>query len=577
MAKKIDVNGLDHYHDKVSAMVADEYSSSATYAVGDYCFHAGTLYKCTTAITTAENWTSGHWTAAKLAEDTSELKNALNDLSVSSISTYKETYGMINAQKKWGSISNNYRHIIIPIKSGDSIDVLGNADDYTYIAFLKSYTTPVNGATADLSTATGFNDRIYVGKNASLSYTTPSDANFLFYLVYYSGNVTPQSLKINGYDITKNLANTIVGIENELQTDKFILFDKIAFTQTWESGTFTTRDGSASTNQTETARQRMVQYGKNGIKAILHTDGTFTTNLVLYTDGLLVESKTGYSKSDKVIPANKYFRILLADGTDNTVDISGYTDAQIKTHVSIENSQFYDLINPTVNWCVMGDSIAAGYVSYLDGDTPTYKVDNDLSWAYRVAKKNNWNLTNIAIGGTGWNKATNAEISQGVDTTSAHYVAEHTDFTPFNLVTLSYGINDWKANYNTGTIDGDYTTPTTTIGGMRATIDAIIESNPHCKIIVILPLNCAGYDFNYGSESTNWALGYTLSNSGTLEQFVTALISVCDYYGIQYIDMAHYSCVNRNNLLGCLTDGVHPNAETHEILSRELARKITFA
>lgn len=80
MAKKIDVNGLDHYHDKVSAMLASEYSSSKTYAVGDYCFHAGTLYECTTAITTAENWTAGHWTAAKLAEDTSELKTALDGL-----------------------------------------------------------------------------------------------------------------------------------------------------------------------------------------------------------------------------------------------------------------------------------------------------------------------------------------------------------------------------------------------------------------------------------------------------------------------------------------------------------------
>ena len=79
MAKKIDVNGLDHYHDKVSAMVADEYSSSALYAVGDYCFHAGTLYKCTTPITTAEAWTSGHWTAAKLAEDvTSQSEQILS-------------------------------------------------------------------------------------------------------------------------------------------------------------------------------------------------------------------------------------------------------------------------------------------------------------------------------------------------------------------------------------------------------------------------------------------------------------------------------------------------------------------
>lgn len=80
MAKKIDVNGLDHYHDKVSAMLASEYSSSKTYAVGDYCFHAGTLYECTTAITTAENWTAGHWTAAKLAEDTSALKTALTTI-----------------------------------------------------------------------------------------------------------------------------------------------------------------------------------------------------------------------------------------------------------------------------------------------------------------------------------------------------------------------------------------------------------------------------------------------------------------------------------------------------------------
>lgn len=80
MAKKIDVNGLDHYHEKVSAMVAEAYSSSKTYAVGDYCFHAGTLYKCTTAIATAEAWTSGHWTAAKLADDLSEQSEAITSV-----------------------------------------------------------------------------------------------------------------------------------------------------------------------------------------------------------------------------------------------------------------------------------------------------------------------------------------------------------------------------------------------------------------------------------------------------------------------------------------------------------------
>ena len=83
----IDLNGLGHFKDKENAMVADKYSATKTYAVGDYCYYNGTLYRCTTAITTAEAWTVGHWTAAKLAADVTsqseqigELKNATNGI-----------------------------------------------------------------------------------------------------------------------------------------------------------------------------------------------------------------------------------------------------------------------------------------------------------------------------------------------------------------------------------------------------------------------------------------------------------------------------------------------------------------
>ncbi|MBO4785926.1 MAG: hypothetical protein J5510_02560 [Prevotella sp.] len=41
---------------------APAYDSTATYAVGDYCTYSTKLYKCTTAITTAEPWTAAHWT-----------------------------------------------------------------------------------------------------------------------------------------------------------------------------------------------------------------------------------------------------------------------------------------------------------------------------------------------------------------------------------------------------------------------------------------------------------------------------------------------------------------------------------
>ena len=58
--------------------IADAYSSSATYAVGDYCIYNSQLYRCTTAITTAEAWTAAHWTAVQLGDDVSDLRSALS-------------------------------------------------------------------------------------------------------------------------------------------------------------------------------------------------------------------------------------------------------------------------------------------------------------------------------------------------------------------------------------------------------------------------------------------------------------------------------------------------------------------
>lgn len=55
--------------------LAPDYSSSNTYSVGDYCIHKGSLYRCKTAITTAESWTSAHWTAVAVGTD---IRNSLS-------------------------------------------------------------------------------------------------------------------------------------------------------------------------------------------------------------------------------------------------------------------------------------------------------------------------------------------------------------------------------------------------------------------------------------------------------------------------------------------------------------------
>ena len=65
----------------VMAAIAPTYSGSALYPVGAYAWYNGSLYRCITAITTAEAWTAGHWTAAVLGNDVGDLKSAFDEFS----------------------------------------------------------------------------------------------------------------------------------------------------------------------------------------------------------------------------------------------------------------------------------------------------------------------------------------------------------------------------------------------------------------------------------------------------------------------------------------------------------------
>lgn len=61
----------DAIEDAAGVNIADLYDDTATYNVGDYCVHDGLLYKCNTAIASAEAWTSAHWTRCIVTEEMS--------------------------------------------------------------------------------------------------------------------------------------------------------------------------------------------------------------------------------------------------------------------------------------------------------------------------------------------------------------------------------------------------------------------------------------------------------------------------------------------------------------------------
>ena len=72
-----------------AANFAPTYSTSATYAVGDYVLYNSGLYECNTAITTAEAWTAAHWTAVKVGPELTDLKNAIDDIAGTTTGTNK--------------------------------------------------------------------------------------------------------------------------------------------------------------------------------------------------------------------------------------------------------------------------------------------------------------------------------------------------------------------------------------------------------------------------------------------------------------------------------------------------------
>lgn len=65
-------NGSDKavgYLFTASNNMAAEYDDTRTYAEGNYCVKEGTLYKCTTAIGTPEDFTPEHWQAVLIMDE----------------------------------------------------------------------------------------------------------------------------------------------------------------------------------------------------------------------------------------------------------------------------------------------------------------------------------------------------------------------------------------------------------------------------------------------------------------------------------------------------------------------------
>lgn len=216
-------------------------------------------------------------------------------------------------------------------------------------------------------------------------------------------------------------------------------------------------------------------------------------------------------------------------------------------------------------WYALGDSITQGFYSYMNGDTPAISTTTNC-WAKIVADKAGFSLTNYGVGGSGF--VHNATVG---DKLNARDHIDTIDFSGADIVTIAFGINDWKGSNTFGSFNDDITTGGTVYSNMRYVIEKILTDNPECKVFIITPINAS----KYGNQSGNWSLSHTI-NAKTLEDMFQLEKTVADYYGIELIDMTHNSVFNRINCPALLADGVHPTLKGHQLMGAELAQKINF-
>lgn len=502
-----------------------------------------------------------------------QIKQTQNLYTFKGFPTYN---GYIFASGTWGSTLGNYKHIVIPVKKGQKLSVV-SGEQVLHFACVTEYVDAVNGEALYLCSEAPWNARIEFFNNRSKEYTIPEDGKYLIFCIMENNVETlPLSFVIDGYEYCSSVMENIRSLNkqtlkitenhvitaSELSNGLDIIID-------WENGGFNRTDGSALSDFSHKTRKRsgylvfpyqikIVANGKYSVSVCLCDSDN---NLIKYTD---------FSNGIYTIEKGTKFRLLMWDATSSSTDISAVTNEEINAEIVVSSDLAKNVINPNVRWCALGDSITQGYISRIDETTNQAIGEHNLykgeGWATKLANRKQWELTNKAIGGTGYLFST---VTQG---NAAWNVVQNIDFNNFDVVTIAYGTNDYNTQQVLGNFEDDFVTPISIYGAMRKTIETIIASNPLCKIIVITPLNA----WWAGTEDTNWAIGQSKENVGTLEDVFYAIKTVCEYYGIEYIDMTHASIINRKNIQTCLLDKVHPTAEIHTVLARELAKKISF-
>jgi len=521
--------------------VASAYDASKTYAVGDYAIHNNDLYRCITAITTAETFTASHWTKIVLVDDVTDLKTDLDMVkSVAVIDVSTET------------------QISLTMNNNQSLSLMG-----------EIITGGQNGWMVS--------DMVEISDYDHLIITAGSGYNHLLY-AFYDSNQTFISGLESGSGVL-NITNENVRIpENAV----YFRIARNALVPCSATGVITAYENALSETitelETETAKIKeatVTVINEEIIETLSMTDNTSlsptgeiitggqsgweTSNLVDISsyDSLIVTAGSGYNHLLYAFyDENETFISGLNSGsgvlniTDETVSIpSGAKYIRTAKNASASTSlKGVTITNKNSalakwkgkKWTVVGDSL-----------TEVNSRTSKRYWDY-IAEETGISVHCEAVGGTGYysDKDNNRAFFQRIMNVP----------TDSDVVTILGSANDgnYMANLGTATDTG-----TDTIGGcINTTIDNLYSIMPVVQLGIISPAPIIG------------ANPYT---QPYFNAYVALLEEICKRRSIPFLNLYYESNLRPWNaefrqLVYTKDDGngVHPDETGHKIIASRI-------
>ena len=280
--------------------IANEFSASSTYAVGDYVIYEGQLYQCTTAVTTAGSWNSSNWTQAVLGNDVSDLKSAF---------TFQTSKAIDVSQGYWAIADGTATDSTTWCKSGfvnfDAV-ILSNTVKMYLLAYniSGSYVGTWNGTTFSKT----YNYNSYLQEISIYDWLKKYPA-YRFKIDYYKSNSTLTPSDVLSDIVVKNRNNTRIDDIN-LQIDDINLqiVNNCKDVEFWESGYWAIADGTVSFGTTWARSNQIID---DTVIAIESTTDAYKLFLLAYEGTTYIGTwfGNGFSKTYDNTYISKYIDI----------------------------------------------------------------------------------------------------------------------------------------------------------------------------------------------------------------------------------------------------------------------------